>query len=106
MINSIIKSGGGNIKDGKIIEYNDGYMVGYSTIAIESKEKMIEHFPKYVQLSNQKNVGFWYNNNDGLWYVDFSENIESYIIALILAMTRGEKAIWDCHNLAEIKVAE
>lgn len=49
-------------------------------------------------------LGVWYNSEDGLWYLDLSENITDLTEAIKLGKEKKQLAIWDCKNNGEIKL--
>ena len=97
-IESIIKNGGGNLKDWQPVNYSSGYMVAIEDGTIININD-IDSIINYIDSINGS-CGLWVN--DGKLYIDISINIESKEEALKLASDLKELAIFDCKNLKDI----
>lgn len=97
-IESIIKNGGGNLKDWKKINYSSGYMVAIKKGAIIDV-KDIKSIIKFIDSVNGS-CGLWVNN--GFMYIDISINVSEKEKAIKLASELKEMAIFDCVNMKDI----
>lgn len=97
-IESIIKNGGGNLKDWQPVNYSSGYMVAIEDGTIININD-IDSIINYIDSINGS-CGLWVN--DEKLYIDISINIESKEEALKLASDLKELAIFDCKNLKDI----
>lgn len=43
-------------------------------------------------------LGFWFNEDNNLWYVDFVQRFETLEQAALVADDNQQIAIWDCEN--------
>ena len=99
-IESIIKNGGGNLKDWQPVNYSSGYMVAIEDGTIININD-IDSIINYIDSINGS-CGLWVN--DGKLYIDISINIESKEEALKLASDLKELAIFDCKELKDITI--
>ena len=90
-IESIIKNGGGNLKDWNKIDYFSGYMVAIKKGAI-IKVNDIKAIINFIDSVNGT-CGLWVNN--GFMYIDISINIPEKEKAIKLASDLKELAIFD-----------
>ena len=97
-IESIIKNGGGNLKDWQPVNYSNGYMVAIKKGAIIN----VNDTASIIKFINSVNgsCGLWVNN--GFMYIDISINIQDKKEALQLASELKELAIFDCKELKDI----
>lgn len=49
-------------------------------------------------------LGVWFNEEDGLWYLDVSVNVQTRSQALKLGRKWSQIAVWDVANSAEVRV--
>ena len=102
-LQTIIRNGGGNYSNGKLIEYNNGYMVSVedilkvniTSVSLVNLSKIIGYI---VNGYKYKNLGFWIDNN--MLYIDKSINIPNLEDAVKIGVSNKQLAIWDC-NLNE-----
>lgn len=102
-LQNIIQSGGGNYSNGKLAEYNKGYMVSVEdilkvnikSVSLVNLSKIIGYIVKEYKY---KNLGFWMDNN--MLYIDKSVNIPNLEDAVKIGVSNKQLAIWDC-NLNE-----
>ena len=100
LINNLIKNGGGTLHKGKLVKFENGYMV-----AIKDFEKVIklddhESIAQYIAIHSDKLIGFWVNENK--LYLDVVQNITNYHMAILEGLKQNQKAIWDCEECKEI----
>ena len=93
-------------------EYNPtkGYFV--SVMGCEDKSESLNkdliktYVYKHLDVlaNTDKFLGAWLNEDDGLYYLDCSEQIHDLRTALVQGMRRDQKAIWDANNSREIRL--
>ena len=112
-LETILLNGGGNYQakcdysNGKLIEYNSGYMVSIKDIvkinlkAVSTLNvlKVVDNIIDTFNIEDTDTVyGFWVDN--GSLYIDMSLNIFNLEDAMQVARSTHQLAIWDC-NLNE-----
>lgn len=97
-IESIIKNGGGNLKDWNPVNYSSGYMVAIQKGAIIDV-KNIKSIIKFIDSVNGS-CGLWVNA--GYMYIDISINVPEKEKAIQIALEKKELAIFDCKALKDI----
>lgn len=100
LLNQIIKNGGGNLKNWKIINYSSGYMVAIKKGAIINI-KDINKIIKFIDSVNGS-CGLWVNA--GYMYIDISINVQEKEKAIAIAIEKNELAIFDCKELKDITI--
>jgi len=87
---------GGTIKNGKIVEYKEGYQVATQD-SEEIEFNTIGRLLLYVDICELDNFGAWYDR--GSWWLDLSSlHIQSKRKALQVARKENQKAIYDWKN--------
>lgn len=105
-IKEILKNGGGTLNNGKLINYEYGYMVGQGTINIidtntlKGNNNIITMVKIILERQDNNLVGLWVN--EGLIYIDNVKLVENKQDAIKLANDYKELAIWDNANKNEI----
>lgn len=116
---AFLKSGGSFSLFDNTIDPDHGYMV-----ATEGNEERVhfnnmdqkEQIKKLTQIvfkyvadkfdqyfdKDHLYLGLWYDEHDKIWYIDLAENIEDFMQAIDLAVSRKQIAIWDCKNKQSI----
>lgn len=106
-VKDVIANGGGSYNPNfGTTNPNKWYMVSLPQYERVVNEDQIRHaleemLAKSVDLTYHDPdyyIGAWFNQEDGKWYVDISQNIHSLKLAIKLGMAWGQKAIYDCAN--------
>ena len=105
LIKLMIKNGGGTLKNNKLVEFEDGYIIAFKEFEKvinmdESVFECLELLEEYVNKHNDSFIGFWVN--DGKLYLDVVQNISNYHMAILEGLKQNQKAIWDVKNGKEI----
>ena len=105
LIKTMIKNGGGTLKDNKLVEFDSGYIVAFKEFekVIDMDNSIYETMAllqDYIDKHNDSYIGFWIN--EGNIYLDVVQNISNYHIAILEGLRQNQKAIWDCKECKEI----
>ena len=101
----VLKNGGITVANGEIVNYSSGYQV-----CVESEEVWSKHLDTILDIVKNyklKNYGIWFNESDGLYYMDTNSiHVDDYMEAYELALTNDQKAIFDWSTFESIMLDE
>lgn len=82
------------------LDFNYNYIVGAENIYIGKNPSLFFDMCLKVDLNNKEfcNVGGWLDKKTGIYYVDYSYNMETLFNALTLAKIHYQKSIFDIKN--------
>lgn len=83
-----------------------GYYVGGAgpLLVFPAADRITGLIADYFRWTQSPYAGWWTDSETGKVYVDECTHLEHREAALALAASRGELAIWDVANAAEIRV--
>lgn len=101
----VLKNGGITVTNGEIAEYENGYQVCINSEEITSKHlDTILDIVKHYKLLN---YGIWFNENDGLYYMDTNSiHVDDFMEACDLAKAHNQKAIFNWSTFDDIRIDE
>ena len=97
----VLANGGVTVANGEIVNYKNGYQV-----CVESEEVKAKHLDTILDIVKNyklKNYGIWFNEKDGLYYMDTNSiHVDAYLEAYDLAIANKQKAIFNWSTFESI----
>ena len=97
------------------INPSNGFMVSFQgnertfnrdEFTLEALQAHVDECAEFLNISENNFIGVWFNPEDGLYYLDLSENIQDKESAIRTGMNRDQLAIFDNKNLDVINLPE
>lgn len=88
--------GGATIKDGKVVTFDSGYQVSICDAYLVLRDDLEKYLKIAMEFAvDYAYVGVWYDEEEKLYCIDYSQRIESLDDALKVGKMMNQKAIYD-----------